>query len=320
MRDSERLWTIWGGGSAEPSYISLNDLYNLSDIVVVIMLGGDARLAVERNLIAHNIPCVQGYELLLEMSLGNHISPEEFLEGESLVFSLYDRLIDDDSRKIYSGSLVRRLAPQLALYSYKDLFSGRAYFHHHFFPITQHECFVDCGAYVGDSLQDLLSVGDIDSAYCFEVDDENFETLKNYVNSLPKNLSTRVQLIHKGVWKDHEFLTYGNETLSSSEGVSLCKTANATEIEVESIDRVVGGNPVTYIKMDIEGSEQAALVGAKETIMSQKPNLAICLYHKIDDFWKIYQRLSEMVSNYRFGVGHDSKSFEGTCLYAFVSK
>lgn len=38
-----------------------------------------------------------------------------------------------------------------------------------------------------------------------------------------------------------------------------------------------------YIKMDIEGSEMAALMGAKETIKRHKPYLAICVYHRKND-------------------------------------
>ncbi len=44
---------------------------------------------------------------------------------------------------------------------------------------------------------------------------------------------------------------------------------------------------VTFIKMDIEGSEANALRGAEKIIRTYKPKLAISVYHKKDDLWTI---------------------------------
>jgi len=45
----------------------------------------------------------------------------------------------------------------------------------------------------------------------------------------------------------------------------------------------LGLSKVDFIKMDIEGSERRALLGARQTIQRYHPRMAICVYHLPDD-------------------------------------
>jgi hypothetical protein len=56
--------------------------------------------------------------------------------------------------------------------------------------------------------------------------------------------------------------------------------------------------PVTMIKMDIEGAEYDALLGARQTIQRDRPILAICVYHTQNDIWRIPLLIRELVPNY----------------------
>jgi hypothetical protein len=60
-----------------------------------------------------------------------------------------------------------------------------------------------------------------------------------------------------------------------------------TEIEVTTIDDVVGEERVMFIKMNIEGAEIDALKGATRTIRRWRPKLAISAYHRPSDLWRI---------------------------------
>lgn len=75
---------------------------------------------------------------------------------------------------------------------------------------------------------------------------------------------------------------------------------------------------VTFIKMDIEGSEIPALNGAKNIILRDKPKLAICIYHKPDDLWKIPLMLKDWVPEYRMHLRHYGRRYYGTVLYAYI--
>ena len=59
------------------------------------------------------------------------------------------------------------------------------------------------------------------------------------------------------------------------------------EVECVALDSMLHDFPVSFIKMDIEGSELATLAGARDLIGRNAPILAICVYHKQDDLWNI---------------------------------
>lgn len=87
-------------------------------------------------------------------------------------------------------------------------------------------------------------------------------------------------------------------------------------ITVDSIDNVCGKDRVTFIKMDIEGSEAEALRGAEKTIRRDKPRLAISLYHKPQDYFEIPFLIKEMVPEYKLYIRHHKPGKNDTVLYA----
>ena len=51
--------------------------------------------------------------------------------------------------------------------------------------------------------------------------------------------------------------------------------------------------------MDIEGAELKALKGAQHIIKTQRPKLAICLYHNPEDLWEIPNYIKQIVPEYK---------------------
>ncbi|MBO4433390.1 MAG: FkbM family methyltransferase, partial [Clostridia bacterium] len=61
----------------------------------------------------------------------------------------------------------------------------------------------------------------------------------------------------------------------------------------------------TFIKIDIEGGEAAAIEGAKETIKKYKPKMQIAAYHKIGDLADIPKAVLRINSSYKIYLRHN---------------
>jgi hypothetical protein len=63
-------------------------------------------------------------------------------------------------------------------------------------------------------------------------------------------------------------------------------------------------NNVSFMKMDIEGAELAALRGARKTIAKWKPRIAVCVYHQPDDFWTLPEETFSVHDDYQLYLRH----------------
>ena len=84
------------------------------------------------------------------------------------------------------------------------------------------------------------------------------------------------------------------ENAQSNRYISTTIDDFVAEHNVEKID---------FIKMDIEGSELAALKGAEKTIKKYHPKLAISIYHKLEDLDTI-PRLIKSFHDYKLYIGY----------------
>lgn len=92
-------------------------------------------------------------------------------------------------------------------------------------------------------------------------------------------------------------------------------------LETTSIDEFVldhGISKIDFIKLDIEGSEWHALLGARQTIAKHRPQLAVCIYHRLEHYYQIPLLLADCAEDYVFRSGHYSPFhiFSETVLYA----
>ncbi len=182
--------------------------------------------------------------------------------------------------------------------------------------LSEHEVFADVGCYDGLSAVyfDKWCAG-AGFSYCFEPDKTNIERIRRVLSN--KGISS-YELIDKGAWSRCETLSFvstGNSVSHVSEDAELFAD-DADKIEVVALDDVLFDKGVTFIKMDIEGAEYDALLGAKRIISEQTPKLAICVYHKPQDIWVIPELILSYNDKYRFYLRHYSYKDNETVLYA----
>ncbi len=299
---------FFGINVIEPSAIK-----ELEKPIVIICI--DKSDEVKELLQSWNIPFVGYGELILELQRGQEVTKEEF--RKNTIIETYNYLSDMPSRELFVEIMAKRLAPELSKYTWGQLVvSPLAYFNMKYFPVGKDECFVDCGAYTGDSLLELLDITEtIDSAYCFEMAKVNYDLLLKNTGELD---NCKVYCYNLGVYSERKYITYGNENTSGGVSFSIFKDSNTQKALADTLDNVLENKKVTLIKMDIEGAELDALKGAENIIKTQHPKLAVCLYHRIDDFWRIPVYIKSINANYKFGIMHHSHNELDTVLYAWI--
>lgn len=177
---------------------------------------------------------------------------------------------------------------------------------------------IDGGACRGEvSLQFANSVGEHGAVYGFEFVPSNLEV---FVQNLKLNpdLSRRIHVVPHALWH-----TSGSEIPFSESGPSTNLLAGprgnvdqkASTLTIDDLVKREGLERVDFIKMDIEGAEAEALMGASQTIQTFTPRLAICVYHKKDDFYRIPTLIQQICKDYAFYLDHYTIHRHETVLY-----
>ena len=97
---------------------------------------------------------------------------------------------------------------------------------------------------------------------------------------------------------------------------SRATEAGGIPVQMLSIDDAFPEWAPNLIKLDVEGGEYDALLGAAQTLKKYRPGLAISAYHLPSDLWRLGLLISSMQLNYRFFMrAHAYSSFD-TVLYA----
>jgi FkbM family methyltransferase len=175
---------------------------------------------------------------------------------------------------------------------------------------------MDCGAYDGDTLRKILSLGiSIEALAAYEPDEANFRTLAETV--------LIAQIPNATLWPCGVYSTTTQIRFSAGQGEACSISANGESIiQCVSLDDSAPNFAPTLIKMDIEGAEHEALRGAKKSIATHQPGLAISIYHTPAHLWEIPLWVAKFARKHRISYhyylrSHGNNCFE-TVFYAIV--
>ena len=111
-------------------------------------------------------------------------------------------------------------------------------------------------------------------------------------------------LYPKGIWDKDDVLKLRVDPTDSARDTFVRQIDDAQFIEapLTTVDKMVvelGLRQVDFIKMDIEGAEQKAIVGARNTIAKFRPRMALCIYHIKGDETMVPKLVHDAVSDYK---------------------
>ena len=189
---------------------------------------------------------------------------------------------------------------------------GPTYFPKDLIRLIPQERFVDCGAFDGDTLRDLVRVteGEFEKVWAMEPDPDSFAKLRASIATLPEPVRRKVESIPIAAADTAKTLRFVSGGLASS-GFS---DVGGIEVRCDAIDNVLAESKPTFIKMDIEGAEPDALLGARKLIQECRPILAISAYHLQKHLWEIPLLVAKMVGDYNFHLRpHDLEGWDLVC-------
>lgn len=177
------------------------------------------------------------------------------------------------------------------------------------FTIGKHEHFCDCGAFQGLIVQKFLEASNFqyESITAFEPDSINFQKLKNIASPL----THKFRPINKAVSNTREILRFKETGTISSHASPVGDISVSTVRLDDELEKI------TLLKLDIEGFEAKALEGASHLISTQRPRIAVCVYHYALDLLDVVEQIDKLVKNYHFRLRqHSNGYYYDLVLYA----
>ncbi|NJD02106.1 MAG: FkbM family methyltransferase [Ruminiclostridium sp.] len=285
--------------------VSLKDIQHDAGYIILICTPSPA--CIYEKLASQGYHDIQYFPVL--MAEKDYYNTSLIQKHKDKINKTYNLLADDLSRLSFCNILKHRITMD---FSYFDaIVSRNQYFPSEIFSLTGQECLVDGGAYHGETIVEFINAtgNSFKYIYAFEPDRQNFNHLMENTGYIAED---RLKLMNAGLYSETGKI--GFSSLGNSG--SFVSEAGNDVISMVRLDEAIGEHKPTYIKLDIEGAEEAALGGMKNTIAAYRPKLAISIYHKSDDLWELPLVIHSLNPFYDIYIRHYSKGLYETVCYA----
>ncbi len=231
----------------------------------------------------------------------------DYKKNKNKYIQTYNLLADEKSREIFNKVINFKISFDYNfMEGFINDFEGQ-YFDKELIPNIKDITFIDGGGYIGDTIPNII---------------KTFPDFKKIYVVEPNNLHINIAKKGFGHLSNIEFINCGlgskkSNTISGQDNKTICNHDYQAQ-DIDIIDNLID-EKVDFIKMDIEGAEQDAIEGAKETIEKYSPILAICIYHKAEDWYKIPQKVLAINSGYKVYIRHYMEGIYETVMY-FIPK
>ena len=200
----------------------------------------------------------------------------------------YGLLSDEQSKKVFECSLKYKISGKIEYLKQMETEASEAY--NNLLKLGENEVYADLGAYDGDTIREFLTYAKAERIIALEPDRKNFKKLLKKTDG--------IEAYNAGAWSadcEMSFATRGGRN---------SKVGGETIISMRSLDSVLSGDKVTYVKYDVEGAEFEALLGSKEAIRTHKPKLFCAVYHRNEDLFRIPLLIAELNPGYKLYLRH----------------
>lgn len=288
-----------------------------SNFVVIVSVGTknlyeDIRKSLEKIGIHSIIWAPDIYEFNIHHESGRmEYDPSLILSKKSEILKAYSLLQDEESQNVFLSLLEIYISHTPLRVPARPI--DRQYFPDDIFNEEVYGDFINCGAFTGDTVKNLVkNIGKIKKITCIEPDQSSFLELVDYSRKHSTKIADQIQLLP---------VALGNKTqkISFKSSLGLCSEVGegmgADSIQCVRLDDILPIASPTYLSMDLEGYEVMALAGAEQMITRAKPNLAISIYHQINHLWEIILKIDGYQLGYEFYLRNYTGFTYETILY-----
>ncbi|MBQ8551521.1 MAG: FkbM family methyltransferase [Clostridia bacterium] len=275
-------------GKVVMSYAEICEKYD--DFVIVVSFGSQLpdvlaniyKLDAERELYIPDVPVVSDSELF-DLS---------FFKAHRDELSVACEILSDElSRQTFCDVILYKLTGKLEYLRRHTVTPDEVM--NRVLHAKDYRKTADLGAYNGDSIRELAAYAPALSHICaFEPDLRNFKKLCTFAETAPYKITA----CNCAAWNEEQMLSFtsgGNRNSTLMGDVGVKTGAKIKSVAAARLDSVYGGK-CDYIKYDVEGAEYEALLGSREVIARERPELLVSMYHRSEDMYRLPMLVREL--------------------------